>query len=140
MYSSDPQRVSPLAADVEWPWPGDSREDKDRRVARSYRALCERIAAGRVEDPEAALAALDRRWLALSVTWPVPQLTMPNSDDLLTVAEVAYWTTRSETAVRMWFSRARAGGDGVLPIDTPEGLRVRWGDVLAYRQRQRRTS
>lgn len=126
-----------MAADTDWPWPDVTREDRDRRVGRSYRALCERIANGQVEDPEAALAALDRQWANYQVTWHVSQLTSPSPDDLLTPGEVAYWTTRSEKAVRMWFTRARNGGDGVHPIRTPEGLRVRWGDVLAYHQRLR---
>ncbi len=124
-----------------WPWPDATREDKDRRVARSYRALCERMIQrfedGTLNDPSTALAALDQQWVTLQANWVVPQLSMPDLDDQLTVAEVAYWTTRSEQAVRMWFSRARAGRDGVYPIETPQGLRVRWGDVLAYQQRIR---
>lgn len=113
-------------------------------MARSYRALCERLCRqfndGTLDEPEAALAALDSQWVGLQVNWIVPTLAMPGPEDLLTVAEVAYWAGRSENAVRMWFSRARAGRDGVHPIDTSEGLRVVWGDVLAYQKRIRAKS
>lgn len=101
-------------------------------VAVTYRNLCERIATGNVEQPEEALADLDRLWQGRSVYWMTPTLAMPDDDDWLTDEEVARWVGCRPTAVRMWATRARQGKDGVLPVNG----RFRWGDVQAYRQRQ----
>lgn len=117
-----------------WRWPGDSPEDKAKRVALSYRALAEKL------DP-LLVAELDRQWQEEGVFWTVPQIAPPDPDDMLTVAEVAAQTHKSEAAVRMWASRRRSGSDGVPTVrDGDNVVRMRWGDVLTYmaRQRQRR--
>ncbi|OBF77062.1 hypothetical protein [Mycolicibacterium fortuitum] len=118
--------------DQDWPPPGWTQQDCDRLVAITYRQLCEQIAAGEVADPATALADMDRLWSGRSVQWMLPTLQMPGEDDWLTDEEVARWVGCRAVTVRNWASRARRGGDGVIPING----RYRWGDVQEYRQRQ----
>lgn len=125
---------------------GDSPVELTRRVALSYRRLAEQLTELLAEhlpvDHRAleAVADLDRYWQndnQGNQLWVVPQLAPPGEDDLLTTSEVAAQAYVSPAAVRMWNSRAKQGLDGVRAIDTPDGPRFRWGDVLEYKKRRR---
>ncbi|WP_396902733.1 hypothetical protein [Mycolicibacterium sp.] len=120
-----------MSGEPDWPPPGWSQQDCDRMVGITYRNLCEQIADGHVDNPATALADLDRLWQGRSTYWMTPTLAMPDDDDWLTDREVAQWVGCRPASVRMWATRARQGGDGVIPVNG----RYRWGDVQAYRQR-----
>lgn len=125
---------------------GDSPVERTRRVALSYRRLAEQLTECLAEYVPAThpvlgvVANLDCYWQddqQGNQLWVVPQLAPPGEDDLLTTAEVAAHAYVSPAAVRMWNSRAKQGLDGVRAIDTPDGPRFRWGDVLEYKKRRR---
>lgn len=121
-----------------WRWPGDTREDKAKRVALSYRRLAERA------DP-AAVADLDRQWQAEGVFWTVPSNSPIDTDAWLDAADIVvhlqHLVHLTEHQVRQMAYRKRKGGDGILEEPGPDGRpRYNVGDLLGYltRQRQRR--
>lgn len=124
-----------------WPWPGDSREDKAKRVARSYRALNLRIAQGRCEDPAGDLHRLDQHWDELGVHWhmPAPDLMTDAAehDEWWASRDLAHAIDRDRRDIYNWARaghiRQRTGVDG-----TPE---YNVADVVAYntKLRERRT-
>lgn len=128
-----------------WPWPGDTKEDKAKRVALSYRGLVQRVTQGHCDDPAGDLHRLDEHWAELDIHWTRPSRIPFDPDDLLTAAEVvvcfAHFTTLTEGQVRQWAYMKRKGGEGINEELGSDGKpRYQAGDVMAYlvRQRQRR--
>lgn len=116
-----------------WPHPGDSREDKAKRVALSYRQLVEDITQGRCYDPADDLYRLDQRWAAYGIHWPNPPLDHIEPDEWLTAADVAHLADRTPADIYRWARRGniqqRASADG-----SPEYL---VGSVINYQHQQR---
>ncbi len=115
-----------------WPWPGDSREDRARRIALSYRQLVLDIAQGRCNDPAGYLHRLDRHWAEHGEFWPCPG-PLPVVDDWLTAADLAHLIHRSPRDIYRWARRGairqRTSADG-----SPE---YSLSSAIAYQQRQR---
>lgn len=102
-----------------WPWPGDSREDRAKRVALSYRQLVFDITQHRVEDPAGDLYRLDRQWAGYGIHWP----TTPDDaidelglDDWQTAADLAHLIDRAPADIYRWARRGnidqRVSADG----------------------------
>jgi hypothetical protein len=102
-----------------WPWPGDNREDKAKRVALSYRQLTFDITQGRIEDPAGDLHRLDRHWAQYGIHWP----TTPDEaidelglDDWQTAANLAHLIHRTPADIYRWARRGqiqqRTSADG----------------------------
>ncbi|RFZ41385.1 hypothetical protein DAVIS_02654 [Mycobacterium marinum] len=121
-----------------WPWPGDSREDKAKRVALSYRQLAFDIAQGRCDDPAGDLHRLDQRWSSYGVYWPVPNSIPVDLEEWLSAAELAHYVDRTPADIYRWARRGaieqRTSADGA-----PEYL---LRSALEYQrcQRERRRS
>lgn len=110
-----------------WPWPRDSREDRAKRVALSYRHLAETH-----PDLAAALNALDDRWTEYGAGWVRPTPTPLRLDDWLTATDMANLFHQAPATVREW------GRRGNIRTHTADGARrYNVGDVVAY-QRTRR--
>lgn len=108
-----------------WPWPRDSREDRAKRVALSYRHLVASVA------PD-ALQALDDRWCELGAGWVRPTMAPLDLDDWLTAAEMADLFHQEPKTVYAW------GRRGNVRVQLSGGVRrYNVGDVVAY-QRERR--
>jgi len=114
-----------------WPWPRDSREDRAKRVALSYRHLVETF--GRIH-PEitAALRELDDQWCRYGAGWVRPTLAPLDLDAWLTEVEMAELFHQEPKTVYAW---GRRGNVRVQVIDGRRRYNV--GDVVAY-QRTRR--
>ncbi len=116
-----------------WPWPGDSREDKAKRVALSYRELVHNIAQGRCDDPAGELHRLDQHWARHGVFWPVPNHQPVDPEAWLTAAELAHYIDRAPADIYRWARRdkitQRTGADG-----SPE---YQLASALKYEQQQR---
>ncbi|KIU18312.1 hypothetical protein [Mycolicibacterium llatzerense] len=123
-----------------WPWPGDSREDKAKRVARSYRDLAERLTHGRVDNPGAELYLLDQYWAEYDVHWQHEEridILEDRDDEWMPARDLAHAVDRDRKDIYNWARaghiKQRAGADG-----TPE---YHVGSVKAYveKLRQRRS-
>jgi hypothetical protein len=116
-----------------WPYPGDSREDKAKRVALSYRQLLFDVTQGHVDDPAGALHRLDEHWAEHGIYWPRPRLDAIDPDEWLTAADLAHLVDRTPADIYRWARRGkiqqRTGPDGA-----PEYLLA---SALDY-QRERR--
>ncbi len=124
-----------------WKWPGDSREEKCKRVALSYRALIEDIIAGRVADAAGALADRDRHWQSFGQLWVAPSPAPVDQDAWLSAADLvvhlSHLVSLTEQQVRQWAYRHRKGGDGIDEMPGPDGKpRYNVADVLGYLARQ----
>lgn len=116
-----------------WPWPRDSREDRAKRVALSYRHLIEDIARGAVADPGAALETLDNRWCDLGAGWVRPTLVPLNTDDWLTEAEAAELFHQAPKTVYAWGRRGQ-----IRVGHAADGARIyNVGDIVSYQSRRR---
>lgn len=120
-----------------WPWPGDSREDRAKRVARSYRNLIFEISQGRCADPAGSLHRLDAHWASLGVHWTTPSPYPLEPGDWLSAADMAHAIDRTRKDIYNW-ARAghieqRCGPDGAPEYSVTS--------VLEYQRklRQRRT-
>lgn len=125
-----------------WRWPGDSREEKFKRVALSYRRLVEDIIAGKVNDPARALADRDRHWQSYGQLWVVSSPAPVDQEAWLTAADLVihlgHLVTLNEQQVRQWAYRRRKGGDGIDELPGTDGKpRYNVADVLEYLARQR---
>lgn len=110
-----------MADNKPWPWPGDSREDKAKRVCGTYRGLVQRIAQGRCDDPAGDLHRLDEHWIDLGIYWVRPDRAPLELDEWVDLSTAAHFSDRSEQTIRVWAHRGvidhRTGRDG-----TPEYL------------------
>ncbi len=125
-----------------WRWPGDSREEKVKRVALSYRSLLEDVIAGKIDNPEQALADRDRFWQDYGQLWVVSSPAPVDTDAWLSatdlVIHLAHLVTLNEQQVRQWAYRKRKGKDGIDEDMANDGKpRYNVGDVLTYLKRQR---
>lgn len=111
-----------------WPWPGDDRVERVKRVALSYRRLVEAIVAGDVDDPAVALEQTDAGWQGHGVYWILPSAVWPEDDDWLSAADAAHYADRTPRDIYNWARRGcieqRTGPDGA-----PE---YRWGSIADY--------
>lgn len=122
-----------------WPYPGDSREDKARRVAISYRQLVFDISQGSCDDPAGELHRLDRKWEDHGLRWHLPW--RPDQEVLdpeawLNATDLAHAIDRPRKDIYNWAHLGhimqRTSADG-----TPE---YHIGSVIDYQKqlRQRR--
>ena len=121
---------------IPWPWTADSREDRARRVALSYRRLMELALDGYIDDPATAFATLDAKWQELGQHWIKPVEAQLDLDDWLTPGELAELFSLDARAFRDW---ARRGHLRMLVTDGQRRYNV--GDVVSYSKtrRQRRS-
>lgn len=114
-----------------WPYPGQSREEKARTVAMSYRDLVFDISQGRCDDPAGALHRLDWEWADYGVTWQVP--SQAPLEEWMTAADLANVLNRPRKDIYNWARlkhiTQRAGPDGA-----PEYL---VSTVIAYQAKLR---
>jgi hypothetical protein len=110
-----------------WPWPTDTREDRARRVALSYRQLAELIIAGRLPDPVASLRRLDDKWQELSQGWVVPTMAPLDPDAWLPPADLAELMFIEARALKDWHRRGH-----VRRIRSATGWLYSVGDVIRY--------
>lgn len=116
---------------VTWPWPRDSREDRAKRVALSYRHAMEAFAEEHV-DVAGALRTLDDRWSELGAGWVRPTLAPLDLDEWLPAAQMGDLFHQEAKTVREW------GRRGNVRVEVFAGLQhYNVGDVVAY-QRVRR--
>lgn len=132
--SSVERQVTRLMTHRPWPWPEDtSREDKAKRIARSYRALVQRIAQSRCDDPAGDLYRLDQEFLELGVNWHMPVVISADPDEWMPAADIAHYISRTPKDIYNWARRGhieqRTSADG-----TPE---YSWQSVLDYAKRRR---
>jgi hypothetical protein len=122
-----------------WPWPGDSREDKAKRVALAYRDLIFDITQGHCDDPAAELHRLNLKWAEHGIYWHLhrPELLI-DPDEWMSAPDLAHALDRTRKDIYNWARLGhitqRAGPDG-----TPEYLVA---SVLEYHKklRNRRTA
>lgn len=107
-----------------WPWPGDSTLDRSRRVAGLYRARLQAL------DPDAC-AALDAWMAQRGQGWIAPSPWPYTDDDLVTCEQLAHACHVEVRTVYRWHRR------GLPYVDTPDGLRIKIGDVYAFQRRRR---
>lgn len=98
-----------------WPWPEDSREDRAKRIAQTYRGILWRITQGLCEDPAGELYRMDQHWIDLGAFWVAPQ-EPPDPESWVDVRTASHYADRSEQTIRVWAHRrliqARTGEDG----------------------------
>jgi hypothetical protein len=113
--------------------PGESREDRAKRVAKSYRQLVVDLAQHRYLDPAHELARLDQRWAAEDVHWQIPGGAdlLSDPEEWLSAPDLAHALGRTRKDIYNWARRGqieqRVGADG-----GPEYL---IGSVIAYQAR-----
>ena len=117
-----------------WPWPGDSLEQRARRVAIHYRELAIAIATSRLElDPATAINNMDWFWADHGITWqqPTASILNPDEQEWMTAPDLAAAISRTRKDIYNWARlghiTTRAGPDG-----TPE-YNVK--TVLEYQQK-----
>lgn len=114
-----------------WPWPADTREDRAKRVALSYRALILDITQGRCTDPAGDLHRLDWHWSEYGITWTTPTQAPLDPDEWMTAADLAIAINRPRKDIYNWAARGhieqRCGPDGA-----PEYLVE---SVIAYQRK-----
>jgi excisionase family DNA binding protein len=116
-----------------WPWPADSREDRARRIALSYRRLIELALTGDIDNPATALADLDTKWQELGQTWITPTQQPLRLDDWLTPAELAELLGIDARSFRDWARRGH-----IRAITTAGTRRYCVGDIVTYGAKRRR--
>lgn len=110
---------------TDWPWPGDSPEDKAKRVALAYRQRLEAC------NPLAA-AELDTYWQAHGAGWVTPAHTPLDLDEWLTPSEMADRLHIDPRRMRDW---ARRGQIRVMDINARRMYCV--GDVIEHMRQTR---
>lgn len=123
-----------------WPFPADlTREDRAKRVAKSYRGLVFRIAQGQCADPAGDLHRLDQEFIDLGINW----LVLERNDQLdpeewMRAPDLAAAIDRSRKDIYNWARlghiEQRAGPDGAPEYSV--------ASVIAYQAklRQRRAN
>lgn len=124
-----------------WPHPGDSREDKAKRVALSYRQLVFDISQGHCDDPAGELYRLDRQWAEYGIHWPRPPAQLLDDTDLndwLNAADLAHLMHRTPADIYRWARRdkieQRPSADGSPEYSVASAVKYE------REQRQRRTA
>lgn len=117
-----------------WPWKGDSREDKAKRVALSYRQLVFDISQGRCFDPAGDLHRLDQQWLEYGAFWAVPSWDPYDADDWVHAADAGHYADVEPGTIRKWAER------GHIRVDHDhDGAPIyNIGDLRAYDAQQKR--
>jgi hypothetical protein len=99
-----------------YPFPGDSREERAKRVAHSYRQLVQDIAQGRCDDPAGALHRIDMQWRDVGVYWPCPMPDIYDDDEWLPAPDLAHYFHRTRKDIYNWARHGnitqRTGPDG----------------------------
>ena len=113
-------------------WPGDSREDRARRVALSYRALAYNILRGNYIDPLASLKTLDDNWIESGQTWIRPTDQPLRLDDWLTNIDMSELFHISAKSIYDW---GRRGHIRIAIIDGEKRYNV--GDLVTYERGRR---
>jgi hypothetical protein len=118
---------------LEWPWPGDSREDRARRVAISYREFIYLVFTGVITaDPLSSLRDLDDRWMGLGQTWIKPSESPLRLDDWLTAESMGDLLSIPAKWVYNWGMR------GQIRVSRLDGRNVyNVGDVVEYERSRR---
>lgn len=115
----------------QWPWHADTREDRAKRIALSYRRLALALAAG--EADASALADLDAQWADLGAGWVRPIEQELDLDGWLSAGELAALLCIDPQRFRDW---ARRGHIRSAVFDGPHRLYC-VGDVVAYERNRR---
>lgn len=117
---------------LNWPWPGDSREEQARRIALSYREFARLALSGRYADPLSAMDDLDAKWIALGQSWVMPSQSPLRLNDWLTADSMGELLSIPAKWVYNWGMR------GHIRVSTLENRKVyNVGDVVEH-ERQRR--
>ena len=118
---------------MKWPWPGDSREDRVKRVGVSAIALMEQMASGTIEDPLAAVELWHRGWQDLSVFWTRPTCAPLDLEQWLPAKEVAELFGKVPRDMYDWSRRGHVrvqiAADGTAlysVLDVKEYIQRRW--------------
>jgi hypothetical protein len=122
-----------------WPNPADTREDRAKRVAASYRDLLQRMAAGERDtyglplDAAGELYRLDQYWLRHGAFWAVPSYDPYDADDWVTAVDASHYADVESGTVRKWAARGHIRAEH-LDDGTPV---YNIGDIRNYRTRGR---
>jgi hypothetical protein len=117
-----------------WDWPGDSREDRAKRVAQSYRELLVQIARGEVSSPIEALFVVDEFWREREQYWLITSTIDPyDDDDWINATDAADYVNSTPKAIRHWAERGHirrrvSGGNVYYSV----------ADMRAYEAEKRR--
>lgn len=100
-----------------WPFPGESREERAKTVARSYRKLLFAITQGQCTDPAGELYRLDQRWLSHGVHWLQSTGLSPlDGVEWMSAQEIAHALDRPRKDIYNWARlghiEQRAAADG----------------------------
>ncbi|MGV0042045.1 hypothetical protein [Mycobacterium colombiense] len=133
------QRAQRRHPEKPWFWPGATREDKAKHVARAYRQLVFDITQGHVDDPAGELHRLDQQFIDRGIYWMQPSHPdlLAEPEQWMTAPDLAHLLDRPRKDIYNWSRlghiEQRCGPDG-----TPE---YRVGSVINYQAklRQRRT-
>lgn len=121
-----------MSGSTEWPWPGDSREDRAKRVAISYRELIHGILSGKFLSPLDALCDLDDSWRKLQQLWVFPSNQPLRVHDWHTAPEMSELIGVPVGSIYMWAKRNH------IRSKTIEGkLRFNVGDCIEYEAKRR---
>lgn len=88
-----------------WKYSGDSREDRAKRVAESYRALALRIAHENVENPGYEVYRLDQAWMDNGCNWIVPTHAPLDLEGWLSAKDLAHMIGRAQRDIYDWHRR-----------------------------------
>lgn len=124
---------------IRWPWPADSREDRAKRVATSYRELLQRLSrgerdsAGQLLDVAGELYRLDQYWLQRAAYWAVPSYDPYDPDEWVNAADAAHYADVDPKTIRKWAER-----DEIRVDHTRDGTPIyNIGDLRAYDARKK---
>lgn len=110
MTTDTPRRAPRRRWTIEpWPWPGDSPEDKAKRIALSYRELTFAITQGHCDDPAGELHRLDEKWARHGHYWPRPGTLPiePEGEDWYTAADLAHLLHKTPADIYRWARRGK---------------------------------
>ncbi len=112
-------RVSPRRRS-RWPWPADTALDRREAIARAYRVALRRVDQAAADHLDGIAVAVGQSWI-LSTRRALP------ADELLDTAAVADHFDVTARLVDQWRDR-----DGLRAVRTADGVRYRYGDVVAF--------
>lgn len=120
-----------------WPYPGDSLEDKAKRIAISYRALLFDVTQARCHDPAGELHRLDHYWAEHGAYWPNPPGEfVDGTQEWFTASDLAQLIDKSPVDIYRWARRGnihqRASPDGSPEYSLTSAIQYK------HAQRQRR--